>query len=317
MTEPIIQIENLECDFGNVKAVRDISFSIDQGKVVGFIGANGAGKTSTMRMMVTLQLPTKGRIRICGRDVMDDPIEVRHRIGWMPDSFGTYDNMTVLEYLDFYGRAFGYKDQERRRRVDEVMDFTDLTSIADRPMDKLSKGMGQRLCLGRTLIHDPEVLILDEPAAGLDPKARIEFKNLIRLLAARGKTIFISSHILSELGEMCDQLLFIDAGRLVHHGTTESLIQHHGVEALIEIRVIGDPEALFQWIAASSDVQLADRLKNGARIRLEVSGPEELSALLRRLVLEGIPVTGFTRLERRLEDAFVDMLKRTTPPPLP
>lgn len=317
MTDPIIQIENLECDFGNVKAVRDISFSIDQGKVVGFIGANGAGKTSTMRMMVTLQLPTKGRIRICGRDVMDDPIEVRHRIGWMPDSFGTYDNMTVLEYLDFYGRAFGYKREERLRRVGEVMEFTDLTSIADRPMDKLSKGMGQRLCLGRTLIHDPEVLILDEPAAGLDPKARIEFKNLIRLLAARGKTIFISSHILSELGEMCDQLLFIDAGRLVHHGTTESLIEHHGVEALIEVRVAGDPEALFQWISLSPDIQLADRLKNGARLRLEVSGPEELSALLRRLVLDGIPVTGFTRLERRLEDAFVDMLKRTTPPPLP
>jgi len=316
MSEPIIQIENLECDFGNVKAVRDISFSIDQGKVVGFIGANGAGKTSTMRMMVTLQLPTGGRIRICGRDVVDYPVEVRHRIGWMPDAFGTYDNMTVLEYLDFYGRAFGYGTQERRRRVEEVMDFTDLTSIADRPMDKLSKGMGQRLCLGRTLIHDPEVLILDEPAAGLDPKARIEFKNLVRLLAAKGKTIFISSHILSELGEMCDQLLFIDAGRLVHHGTTESLMQHHGEQALIEVRVAGDPEALYQWVAASPDLLLADRLKNGARLRLPVSGPEELSALLRRLILDGLPVTGFNRLERRLEDAFVDMLKNS-PPPLP
>ncbi len=316
MSEPIIQIENLECDFGNVKAVRDISFSIDQGKVVGFIGANGAGKTSTMRMMVTLQLPTGGRIRICGRDVVDYPVEVRHRIGWMPDAFGTYDNMTVLEYLDFYGRAFGYSTQERRRRVEEVMAFTDLTSIADRPMDKLSKGMGQRLCLGRTLIHDPEVLILDEPAAGLDPKARIEFKNLVRLLAMRGKTIFISSHILSELGEMCDQLLFIDEGRLVHHGTTESLMQHHGEQALIEVRVAGDPDVLFQWVAASPDLLLADRLKNGARLRLPVSGPEELSALLRRLVLDGVPVTGFNRLERRLEDAFVDMLKNT-PPPLP
>jgi ABC-2 type transport system ATP-binding protein len=316
MSDPVIQVEHLECDFGNVKAVRDISFSVDGGKVVGFIGANGAGKTSTMRMMVTLQLPTSGRVRICGQDVVDHPVEVRHRVGWMPDSFGVYDNMTVLEYLDFYGRAFGYKRAERRRRVDEVMDFTDLTSIADRPMDKLSKGMGQRLCLGRTLIHDPEVLVLDEPAAGLDPKARIEFKNLVRLLAARGKTIFISSHILSELGEMCDQLLFIDAGRLVHHGTTESLMQHHGLEALIEVRVAGDPEVLFQWIATSPDIQIADRLKNGARLRMGLSGPEELSALLRRLVLDGIAVTGFTRLERRLEDAFVDMLKNT-PPPLP
>jgi ABC-2 type transport system ATP-binding protein len=160
------------------------------------------------------------------------------------------------------------------------------------------------------------VLILDEPAAGLDPKARIEFKNLIRLLAAKGKTIFISSHILSELGEMCDQLLFIDAGRLVHHGTTESLMQHHGEQALIEVRVAGDPDALYQWVAASPDLLLADRLKNGARLRLPVSGPEELSALLRRLILDGLPVTGFNRLERRLEDAFVDMLKNS-PPPLP
>lgn len=316
MSDPIIQVENLECDFGNVKAVKDISFSIDQGKVVGFIGANGAGKTSTMRMMVTLQLPTGGRIRVCGRDVVDDPVEVRHRIGWMPDAFGTYENMTVLEYLDFYGRAFGYNREERRRRVDEVMDFTDLTCIADRPMDKLSKGMGQRLCLGRTLIHDPEVLVLDEPAAGLDPKARIEFKNLVRLLAAKGKTIFISSHILSELGEMCDQLLFIDEGRLVHHGTTESLIQHHGIEALIEVRVAGDPDQLFQWISVAPGIQLADRLKNGARLRMEVNGPDELASLLRRLVMDGIAVTGFNRLERRLEDAFVDML-RNTPPPLP
>ena len=312
MPDPIIQVENLERDFGDVKAVNGVSFEIEAGKIAGFIGANGAGKTTTMRMMVTLERPTAGTIRICGKDVMEDPAEVRHRVGWMPDTYGTYENMTVFEYLDFYGRAFGYKQIERRERVRQVMDFADLSPIADRPMNKLSKGMGQRLCLGRTLIHDPEVLVLDEPAAGLDPKARIEFKNLVRLLARQGKTIFISSHILSELGEMCDQLLFIDAGRIVHHGSTESLVQHQGVETLVDIRVSGDLEALYNWIAASLDVDLVDRMNNGVRVR--VSEATNLSSLLRRLVLDGVEVSGFLKVERRLEDAFVDMLTTKSPP---
>jgi len=317
MAAPLIEVEELVREFGDVKAVNGVSFEIDAGKVVGFIGANGAGKTTTMRMMVTLETPDSGSIRIGGFDVMEQPIEVRRRVGWMPDSYGTYENMTVFEYLDFYGRAFGYGQAERRRRVADVMSFTDLASIADRPMDTLSKGMGQRLCLGRTLIHDPEVLVLDEPAAGLDPKARIEFKNLVRLLADQGKTIFISSHILSELGEMCDHLIFIDGGRLVHHGTTESLTQHHGgLAALVEIRVAGSPEAFFQWLAANPNLEIADRLKNGARVRVTAAEAGDLAALLRRLVVDGIEVAGFFKVERRLEEAFVDML-RMAPPPLP
>ncbi len=316
MPDPIIQVENLERDFGDVKAVNGLSFEIEQGRVVGFIGANGAGKTTTMRMMVTLDQPSAGTIRIGGLDVSDRPTEVRKRVGWMPDAYGAYDNMTVLEYLDFYGRAFGYKKAERQRRIGEVMEFTDLAAISDRPMDKLSKGMGQRLCLGRTLIHDPEVLVLDEPAAGLDPKARIEFKNLIRLLAGQGKTIFISSHILSELGEMCDHLIFIDAGRIVHQGTTESLVQSHGVVLLVEIRVTGDTAALFHWIAANPDLEIADRMKNGARVKVISGETVDLAGMLRRLILDGIEVSGFFKVERRIEDAFVDMLK-LKPPPLP
>ena len=316
MPDPIIQVENLERDFGDVKAVNGVSFEIEAGRVIGFIGANGAGKTTTMRMMVTLDLPTAGTIRIGGVDISDRPSEVRRRVGWMPDAYGAYDNMTVLEYLDFYGRAFGYKKAERQRRVREVMEFTDLATIADRPMDKLSKGMGQRLCLGRTLIHDPEVLVLDEPAAGLDPKARIEFKNLVRLLAGQGKTIFISSHILSELGEMCDQLIFIDAGRIVHQGTTESLVQSHGATMLVEIRVAGDPAALYHWIAANPALEITDRMKNGARVRMAGGETGDLSVMVRRLVLDGIEVSAFFKVERRIEDAFVDMLK-LQPPPLP
>jgi len=316
MSEPIIEVRDLKRSFGDVQAVKGVSFSIEAGKVVGFIGANGAGKTTTMRMMATLEHPDDGTIRIGGFDVLENPSEVRSKLGWMPDSYGAYENMTVLEYLDFFGRAFGYQEQERNKRVADVMAFTDLASLADRPIDKLSKGMGQRLCLGRTLIHDPEVLILDEPAAGLDPKARIEFKNLIRLLAARGKTIFISSHILSELGEMCDHLLFIDAGHIVHQGSTESLIDHHGLQTLLEIRVAGDPEVLTRWLEASGRYEVADRIKDGVRIRLTDPDPAFRADLLRRLILEGVPVSGFFKVERRLEEAFVDML-RTQPPPMP
>ena len=190
--------------------------------MVGFVGANGAGKTTTMRIIATLDYPTRGTVRIGGIDVLQYPAKVRSNIGWMPDNFGTYDHMTVVEYLDFFARALGYRGEERLERVEDVMEFTDLASLGDRLINKLSKGMGQRLCLGRALIHDPDLLILDEPAAGLDPKARVELKHLIRILAEDGKTVFISSHILSELGEMCDTLLFIDQGKIIHHGSADS-----------------------------------------------------------------------------------------------
>ena len=209
--------------FDKIQAVQDVSFQILRGQVVGFIGANGAGKTTTMRIMATLDAPSSGTVLVGGEDVVQHPERVRRLIGWMPDSFGSYAYMTVFEYLDFFARAYGFKARERAQRVQEVMDFADLTPLAERPMNKLSKGMGQRLCFGRMLLPDPEFMILDEPAAGLDPKARMEFKNLVRLLSQRGKTLFISSHILSELGEMCDTLLFIDSGKIVYHGGADQL----------------------------------------------------------------------------------------------
>ncbi len=211
LPEKLVEVRGLHRAFDKVHAVQDVNFHILRGQVVGFIGANGAGKTTTMRIMATLDSPSSGSVIIGGEDVMQHPERVRRLIGWMPDSFGTYAYMTVFEYLDFFARAYGFKAKERAARVNEVMDFADLTPLAERPMNKLSKGMGQRLCFGRMLLSDPEFMILDEPAAGLDPKARMEFKNLVRLLAQRGKTLFISSHILSELGEMCDTLLFIDS----------------------------------------------------------------------------------------------------------
>jgi len=309
-TDPIVEVCGLTRDFTDVRAVDQVSFEIQSGQVVGFIGANGAGKTTTMRILTTLDLPTAGSASVCGMDVLEHPNEVRRTTGWMPDHFGTYDNMTVWEYLDFYGRAFGYPNAERRTRLAEVMEFTDLAPLADRPMNRLSKGMGQRLCLGRTLIHDPAFLVLDEPAAGLDPKARIEFKNLVRLLAQRGKTIFISSHILSELGEMCDTLLFIDAGKIVHHGSTRELLDQAPAEGIaIEIRFLGEEALLRHWVEMNPGIELIDLAPARARVRIESNDPEFMAFTLRKMILDRIKVSAFWRSERRLEDAFVDMLR--------
>jgi len=315
-----ILVENLHRTFGPLKAVDGVSFTIEPGKVVGFVGANGAGKTTTMRILATLDYPTAGKASIMGQNVVLYPGEVRRILGWVPDSFGTYENMSVLEYLDFYARALNFRGQERVNRIQDVMEFTDLTPLSDRLINKLSKGQGQRLCLGRALIHDPQVLIMDEPAAGLDPRARVELKRLIRILAEEGKTILISSHILSELGEMCDTLLFIDKGRVIHHDTAESLRRADQVFTLVDVQIHGEPRQLVEWALTAPHVKLEDERKAGARLRIDSTEPEIIAGVLRRMVSEGLPVIEFHREERNLEDAFIDILGKLengAPPPLP
>ncbi|BCX50027.1 multidrug ABC transporter ATP-binding protein [Haloferula helveola] len=307
-----IRVHNLYRYFGQLKAVNGISFEIPHGSVCGFVGANGAGKTTTMRILASLDYPTMGLAEVCGINVVHHPEEVRRLIGWMPDHFGNYEHMTVLEYLDFYARAFGYSGKERRMRVQEVMEFTDLIPLAERFSNKLSKGMTQRLCLGRALLHDPQVLIMDEPAAGLDPKARVELKHLIRVLADEGKTIFISSHILSELGEMCDSLLFVNAGRIVHHGDADSL--KHGTDItgglLYDVQIVGDPGRVSEWCMVNPHVEFMESRKLGGRIRIEAGDPEKAADVLARMIRDGLKVVEFHREQRNLEDAFIDMLGR-------
>lgn len=317
MSAPLIEVENLRRTFGPIVAVDDVSFALPGGQVVGLIGANGAGKTTTMRILATLDHPDSGAVRFGGRDIVEYPSEIRRRVGWMPDHFTAYTDTTVWDYLDFFGRAHGLRGPDLKRRLAEVADFTDLGPLADRPADKLSKGQTQRLCLARTLLHDPELLILDEPAAGLDPKARIEFKNLVRLLRDRGKTLLISSHILTELGEMCDTLLFIDQGRVMHHGDTRSMRQlERGADGcLVEITVDGPLEPLLDWLAVRPGWKLTDRHRAGLRAQFHRDEPAALAAELRRLVADGVAVVDFHRGERRLEDAFVALLRE--PPPLP
>lgn len=310
MKEPLVEVRNLCRSFGKVKAVDGVSFDIYPGQVVGFIGENGAGKTTTMRMMVTLDLPDAGSIRIKGFDTVGYPNEVRKRVGWMPDAYGAYDFMDVGEYMDFFARAYGYRGRERDMRIGEVMDFTELNALRDRPVNKLSKGQAQRLCLGRTLLPDPELLILDEPAAGLDPRARIEVKNLVRILAQEGKTLFISSHILSELEQMCDDMLFISGGRIMHQGSSESLKIKEGQPVVLRVRMSAPAETFADWVSFQEGVSLLEEDKGGLRLRVDEGDPERLTRLLRKLVQEGFPVCGFEREEIRLEDAFVDLLSQ-------
>ncbi len=307
-----ISVKNLYRYFGKLKAVDGLSFEVPHGSVCGFIGANGAGKTTTMRMLSTLDYPTMGSIEICGIDVVNHPAKVRSLLGWMPDHFGNYDHMTVLEYLDFYARALGYSGKEKHSRIQEVMEFADLIPLADRLSNKLSKGMTQRLCLGRALIHDPQVLILDEPAAGLDPKARVELKHLIRILAEEGKTIFISSHILSELGEMCDSLLFINDGRIVHHGDAESLLQgsDNAGGLFYDVQIIGTPDKLADWAVTSPHVKFIEDRKRGGKIRIDSDDPAIAADILRRMIKDGLQITEFHKEQRNLEDAFIDILEQ-------
>lgn len=307
-----ILVQNLYRYFGQLKAVDGISFEVPHGSVCGFVGANGAGKTTTMRILATLDYPTMGTAEVCGINVVHHPDKVRSLIGWMPDHFGNYDNMTVLEYLDFYARALGFRGAERKSRIQEVMEFTDLVSLSDRLSNKLSKGMTQRLGLGRSLLHDPQILIMDEPAAGLDPKARVELKHLIRILAEEGKTVFISSHILSELGEMCDSLLFVNGGRIVHHGDAESLKMGSDATGGVfyDVQVVERAEAIQDWAILNPDVDFVESRKRGGRIRINSAEPEKAAEVLARMVKEGIKITEFHREERNLEDAFIDILSR-------
>lgn len=327
MSTNAICVENLTRDFGDFRAVDNLSFEVPRGSVCGFVGANGAGKTTTMRVLATLDYATSGRVEVGGHNVINEPSKVRSILGWMPDDFGNYDNMTVLEYLDFYARALGYRGRERQMRVQEVMEFADLMTLSDRMSNKLSKGMTQRLCLGRSLIHDPDVLIMDEPAAGLDPKARVELKSLIRILAEEGKTILISSHILSELGEMCDSLLFIDKGKIVHHGDAESL--KHGSDlqggSIYNVQVVGDPMAVANWAVTSPYVDFMEERKHGGRIKIDSKDPEQAALVLQRMIKDGLKVSEFHKEQRNLEDAFIDIIGQieggntplATPPPLP
>jgi len=302
---PKIELRHLHRYYGTTKAVDDVSFSVYPGEVFGYIGPNGAGKTTSMRVLATLDLPTAGDAMVGGFSVVNDPDRVRLRLGFMPDYFGTYPNVNVREYLDFFARAYRFKHREREDAVERVMSFTGLGVLAEKPTDGLSKGMKQRLCLGRALIHDPAVLVLDEPAAGLDPRARIEVRSMIRTLADQGKTILISSHILTELAEICDTVGIIERGQLLAVGTVEEirrklLKKHHAVE----VRLLDNAAELGRWL--DDRPKVSELRVDGKAVRFLHEGDLETEAgLLREMITAGFRVVAFGTKEETLEDVFM------------
>ncbi|MDX1962360.1 MAG: ABC transporter ATP-binding protein [Pirellulales bacterium] len=312
-TQPMIEFRHLHRSFGKTKAVNDISFCVPRGQVFGYIGPNGAGKTTSMRILATLELPNYGDAFVDGFSSINDPDRVRARLGFMPDSFGVYPNVNVREYLDFFARSYGLRGTDRRRALSRVMHFTQLDQLADKPITGLSKGMKQRLCLGRTIIHDPAVLIMDEPAAGLDPRARIELREMIRQLAADGKTILISSHILSELGEMCDLVGIIEQGRILYVGPPERLTHEQSGDdrrVWIRLRVLGDggAAAAREWLLATG--KIAEVQRSGETLSFALEGNElDEAALLRQLILADFPVVAFGAQKKSLEEVFIQVTK--------
>lgn len=301
-----VEILSLDRWFGDLKAVDNVTFSFKGGEILGFVGPNGAGKTTTMRVLATLDTPDGGDARVNGFSVVDDPDRVRHLIGFMPDNLGVYSNLTVEDYLDFFARAYGLRGDRRREALQSVMEFTDLWPLRAKMCDALSKGMRQRLGLGRTLIHDPSVLILDEPASALDPRARIEFRELLGELARRGKAILISSHILTELSEICNRVAIIERGKLLAGGTIDEIRDKLRTAATLRIGLIDRVEEARKILAVYPNV-VAVRVA-GREIEVDYSGDEAGRAeLLRMLVQGGYPVTQFTAREQNLEDIFMQV----------
>jgi ABC-2 type transport system ATP-binding protein len=321
----LLEVKGLRRDYGPLRAVDDVSFELEVGTILGFIGPNGAGKSTTMRILATLDTPTAGHVSLDGHSLVDVPDKVRPLIGYMPDRYGTYDDVTVLEFLDFFARAYGLQGAARTKRVESVMEFTGLRPLADKLTSALSKGMKQRVALGRTLLHDPKLLILDEPADGLDPRARIELRELLRALADQGKAVLISSHILTELAEICDTCAIIEQGRLLATGKVADILAQATGTAVAELMVRFFPgeEGEAVWARAERLLLEQPRVKQVARegealrVRLEHEGgastgpwvDEAAARLLAALVGAGVPVCAFSHRERNLEDAFMHVTK--------
>jgi ABC-2 type transport system ATP-binding protein len=303
----MIEIKNLTKYYGRLAALVDLNLHIAPGTIFGFIGPNGAGKTTTMRILATLLAPNAGKACIDGIDVVRDGKKVRRMVGYMPDFIGVYDDLKVFEYLEFFAAAFDIPRQKRKSIVEGVLELTDLTVKRTSTVDSLSRGMGQRLQIARVLIHDPKVLILDEPASGLDPRARIEIRELLRELKRMGKTIMISSHILSELEEMCDQIGIVERGRLVFSGTMDEIRTRMGISSKIRVKVAGDNQTrAVELLTALPQVATVNMLDDHIAVTFR-DGQAGDGIIARTLVQAGLDVLSLVPEQLRLDDAFLQL----------
>jgi ABC-2 type transport system ATP-binding protein len=304
----MLEVQHLRKEYRNLIAVKDLSFRLEQGDIFGFIGPNGAGKTTTIKILATLLRPSAGRAVINGIDVVRFPDAVRAIIGYMPDFFGVYDDIKVWEYLDFFAAAYKIPRSKRPGIIDDVLELTDLTVKKEAYVEELSRGMKQRLCLAKTLVHDPKVLLLDEPASGLDPRARIEIKELLKELKNMGKTIIISSHILPELADFCNKIGIIEQGELVVSGEVQAIMQQVSGAHVYQLRVAEDREGAAALLTARSDVRSVKPVDE--LLKLEYTGdPAEVHQLLRDLLVAGFKVQSFSEQETDLEDIFMKVTR--------
>lgn len=311
--EPVIVLQDLTKIYGDFVALDKLSFTVRRGQILGFIGHNGAGKTTAIKIMVGLSKPTSGTATIAGIDCVKESHKIKRAVGFMPDTFGIYDNMRVREYLDFFGAAFSIGAKERKKRIDEVMETAGVTYMKDKYVESLSHGMKQRVAISRILLHDPEVLILDEPANGLDPKARIEMREIILRLADMGKTIIVTSHILPELSRICNQVAILHRGKLKAFGPLNKVMKHLTQLRTFEVQISSrqhlKPAALIvKNLKMSKGTIVISKHESLVRFKTEKTD-QELSGVLAEMVNQGIPVTQFRELQTDLEDAFMSVLK--------
>lgn len=305
----MLQIDHLYKSFGSFQAVRDLTLHIPEGELFGFVGPNGAGKTTTICMVCGLMLPSAGKISIGGVDALKNRKDIRRKIGYVPDFFGVYDNLKVKEYMDFYGSMYNLSSKEIAEISDDLLELVNLSDKKEVFVDTLSRGMKQRLCVARALIHNPSLLILDEPNSGLDPRARVEMKELLLNLKSMGKTIVISSHILSELSEMCSSIGIMDHGRLVASGPIEEVMEN----------VLGSSELI---ITVDEGRETALRIvKESAKARLDSAGEHEIrlshtmtkaeiAKLIGTMIAQDVVVTGFHKQEGNLETLFMRVTEK-------
>ena len=301
-----VELRGLRKEFGRTTALDGVSFSFGPGEVMGFVGPNGAGKTTTMRILATLDEPSEGDAYLDGVSIVQEPEFARRSIGFVPDALPTHADITVHEYLDFFARAYRLNGAQRKQVIEGVEEFTNLTGIRHKLLKALSKGMNQRVCLARALLHDPQVLILDEPAAGLDPRARIELRELIRVFATQGKAILMSSHILTELAEICTGTVIIERGKILRAGTLDDILEINREKRTLIVRSVGAPDELRRALLELPGVVDAQADDDG--VRVEFTGSEEgASDLLTELVRRGFRIAEFHQQGIDLEQVFMDV----------
>jgi ABC-2 type transport system ATP-binding protein len=305
---PAIRTEKLTKRYGQLTALDSLDLELMPGDVFGFIGPNGAGKSTTMKILAGLLAPSSGSAEVLGKDVARNGDFVRRNVGYMPDFFGSYEDLTVSEYLEFFAAAYKVPRRQRKRVVADVLELTDLKYKQDAPTESLSRGMTQRLSLARVLVHDPPILLLDEPASGLDPRARIEIRELLKELQRLGKTILVSSHILSELGEFCNKLGIIERGKLIVAGTVDQLMQRARAHPVIAVKVVGDSS---QALAALNADPRIDRIEStSGELMITLADPTlHHSFIIETLTARHIPIHSIAPHQLKLEDVFLRLTK--------